>query len=213
MLIRELLEMLNEDLPKQIELNDLAKAFPTKHGKAFAKLWGGDRLTYKGQQLFAGGELGQAYKGALKAVTKEMKSFEHTVVYKRDEQTVEINDAESQEVYMGWSEEEDALYIGLDVWLNDDSADGGPIGAAFDEMYKEDTGKDFDPDISGGPEQKAWTDFSSKNMFVGALFELSSKDGKTFTADLISSDCGGFYKSIYKSQFFKRLKLNDLRLD
>lgn len=218
MLIQELLVILAEEEAKPIELKDIYAAQKGKTEKAIDKLWGTDKLMYKGQLFFKGTDhdFGPVYEGAFKAAEKVFKKFNTELVFRHEskEVEVELGDRDSQEVYLGWSPTEDKLYMGFDAWLQDETNNG--INNAFDDMYHEATGDKYDPDSKDTKYHKAWKEFSDSNLFLGILVELTTTDGKKFTADIVESVGKGFYSGIYNSKNnseFKRLKLIDLRLD
>lgn len=195
------------------EIKDLVQNFPSTHGKALQKMWGkSGALLFKGQPLFKDDDLGPAYEGAMKAAEQyDGTDVEVQVYYEGDSDSVDIQVDGMQECYLGYDKKHDKLYIGYDVWLNDES-----IESAFDYIFKSATGERFDADNDDHNEEyRVWKSSKDYPGFMGFLFELSSKDGKRFNADLIHSEVGGFYKGIYnsKSGEFKRLGLTDLRLD
>jgi hypothetical protein len=193
------------------EIKDLVTNFPSKHGKALQKMWGkSGALLYKGQPLFKDGSLGAAYEGAMEAAEKmQGRTVATSLYFDGSSNDVELEVDEMQEVYLGYDKKQDKLYIGYDVWLNDES-----VEREFDKSFEDITGDRFDAD--NDEHSKIFRDWrNSKDYpgFSGFLFELSSKDGKTFKADLIQDSSGGFYKGIYGGHEFKRLGLVDLRLD
>lgn len=208
-ILNEFKQMLEADGP--IEIGDIVHNFPRTHKAALQKLWGGRRLVYKGKTLFDGDGLGTAYRGAMKAAEKvKTRGIVTPLRYESQEEEIEVEIGDMQEVYLGYSEAEDKLYIGYDVWLEDES-----LEKAFDKLYLAETGEEFDPDSDDPKFEKAWREFKKEdgNTFWGMLFELESSDGATFTADCIQEEAGGFYKGIFKNPQFKGLKLVDLRLD
>lgn len=190
-----------------VEIADLVANFPSTYKAALGKLWGGDRLTYKGQQLFKDGDLGPAYEGAIDAAEKELKS-KYSIIFNFDDMTTEqeVVFSDQQEVYLGFDKRANQLYIGFDAWIADDD-----LNEVFDKMYAEQYGEDVD-DVEEYQEMRAGFIEQAKSGFRGLLFELQG-DGRRFTADLIQDAPGGFYKGIYKSAEFKRAGLVDLRLD
>jgi hypothetical protein len=208
-ILTEMKSILESDAP--VEIHDLVKNFPTTHKKALQKLWGGKRLVYKGKTLFDHDDFGPAYRGAIKAAEKVSKRGLHLSFSFRDaviEKDVDIS--EMQEVYLGYDESEDKLYIGFDAWLDDQA-----IEEAFDDLYRKSEGEEFDVDSNEPKFVDAWREFRNKEgkSLRGLLFGLDSTDGEHFTADLVYDKVGGFYRGIYRSPFFKSMKLIDLRLD
>lgn len=201
--------ILESDAP--VEIHDLVKNFPTTHKKALQKLWGGKRLVYKGKTLFDHDDHGPAYRGAIKAAEKAKKRGLSLSFRFRDAETEkEVDISEMQEVYLGYDESQDKLYIGFDAWLDDQA-----IEEVFDDLYRESEGEEFDVDSNEPKFVDAWREFKKlegKGLW-GLLFELDSTDGEHFTADLVHDEADGFYRGIYRSQVFKSMKLIDLRLD
>lgn len=228
-----LLEKKSEGPP--VEIGELIKAFPSKHEKAIHKLWGGKRLVYKGQPLFLVDDnghvtdLGPAYEGADKAVEDFLKNpdVEVEVYFKGNSETVHLDsegDLEGQEVYLGYDPKTDRLWIGYDMFLRDDGADEGPVWNAFADLYYDHFGVRWidDPDMKDSEQKrldkqqgKAWKDFieESHSLFQGALFELSSKNGRQFKIEKEWFFPNGFYRGIHGTDWFKSKKLVDLRLD
>lgn len=191
-----LLELLEE--AGSYEIKDLVKNFPSKHGKALQKMWGkSGKLLYKGQPLFDGASLGAAYEGAMEAAEKiNGEAIRISVYFEGESDEVDIEIDEMQECYLGYDKKQDKLFIGYDVWMNDES-----IEQAFDEVYKQATGERFDADKKDHEESyRAWKTGGDYPGFTGLLFELSSKDGRTFEADLVQDSPGGFYKGVYNSR-------------
>lgn len=214
-LIQELLKLTEKVVDKDtpIELKDLVANFPSMHGKAISKLWGGKRLTYKGQPFFNGRETATVYDGAIKAAEKAMKNLEVvlTVFHSNGKSIVDQEYTftgvdESQECYLGYDPKADKLYIGFDCWMSDEQ---------YEKPFNDESSK---PDLeAAGP----WKKFSELNSrMYGVLFELTSTDGKTFKADCVETGrkvknnktIGGFYPGVYEN-IGQHVKLVDLRLD
>jgi hypothetical protein len=194
-----------------VEIGDLVKNFPNTHTKALKQLWGGKRLVYKGKTLFDHDDFGPAYRGAIKAAEKVKRSglsLNFSFRSAETESDVEITDM--QEVYLGYDEKQDKLYIGFDAWLDDDV-----IETVFDKLYREAEDEEFDTDSNDPKYENAWREFkrTSGATFWGILFELTSTDGENFKAEVVHNEPNGFYKGIYRSRVFKTMKLIDLRLD
>jgi len=231
--IRSLLFLTEADLPKDgpVSVEDLVKFFPSKHKQAIEKLWGLDRLTYKGKQFFdEGSGFGPVYTGAMEAGKQAAKNetiefqFDPSQTTNHDHRAL-IQDAEDsgkdipsfevdiklddmQEVYLGYQPSSGNLYIGFDAWADtvDDKIDEYLDGLDVDDDNIRDA---IDSSI-----QLALKDFG----FFGVLVELKSTDGVRFTANEVIVEPRGFYRGIHNSSAhgssaFKHLKLIDLRLD
>jgi hypothetical protein len=201
--------ILKSDAP--IEIHDLVKNFPNTHKKALEKLWGGKHLVFKGKTLFDHDDFGPAYRSAIKAAEKTQKrDLELKFRFRGADASTDVEISEMQEVYLGYDEAQDKLFIGFDAWLDDEA-----IEKVFDDLYQEAEGEKFDVDSNEPKFVDAWREFMNKegSGFWGLLFELESSDGANFTADLVHDKAGGFYRGIYRTPSFKQLKLIDLRLD
>lgn len=198
---------------KPIELSALVKL--KDHKKIINKLWGTKYLAYKGQTFFTsesivgggGSTFGPAYNGAIKAAEKEFKQIELDPIEvqnpkgKRNEIDNIKFENNFQEVYLGYDPKSDKLYIGYDAWAD--------LDAAFTKWSNK--FDDEDPEVEKVLD-KVWKEIKDQD-FQGVLFELETKNGKTFSADVDDIEERGFYKGIYKSPMFKHKNLIDLRLD
>ena len=208
-ILTEMKTILENETP--VEIHDLVKNFPNTHKKALEKLWGGKRLVFKGKTLFDHGDFGPAYRGAIKAAEKMQKrGLELNFHFRGADASTDVEISEMQEVYLGYDEAQDKLFIGFDAWLDDEA-----IEKVFDDLYQEAEGEEFDVDSNEPKFVDAWREFKNKegSGFWGLLFELESSDGANFTADPVHDEAGGFYRGIYRTPSFKQLKLIDLRLD
>lgn len=212
-------EFLAEATTAPIELKDLIENYPTNYMKMIHTLWGGKRLTYKGQRFFDDGDLGPVYDGALAAVENtDSDTLEHHFQLTDDkgvihETTASVSIHDKQEVYLGYNKNNNRLYIGFDVWLDN-------LDEVFDELadecgYEVEDLDEPNQNSYTSARQKAWKRFNDGNQgFLGMLFELTTNDGIHFEAELIMDMPGGFYsKNMYRSPMFKSLHLIDLRLD
>lgn len=201
MLLRELLEEKNTlDKNKTYEIRDVVEFFPKGKEKLLRKFWGFDGgLTYKGQLLFTKGDLGPAYEGADKAAEKYINDPDkfYVMVYNK----LEIPAHDAQECYLGYDPKDNSLWIGYDVWLDEET-----FNQEFDKAYPRE-------DVEGKVFKEAWEEF--KNAFTGVLLPLKSTDGKKFkvVASKTIERPGGFYSGIYNRNDTKKLGLIDLRLD
>lgn len=206
-----LLEAAIDDIKKAakpVELSAIVKLKDYKN--IIKKLWGSEFIAYKGQPFFKdknSANYGPAYEGLLKAAEKEFKHIEMDPIYVEDPKgkESEINNIKfqdgPQEVYLGYDPKSDKLYVGYDA-----NAD---IDAAFSKWS--DKFDDEDPAVEKSLD-KTWREIQNQD-FQGVLFELDTKNGKNFSADVTDIEKRGFYKGIYKSPMFKHKKLIDLRLD
>lgn len=203
-MLKELLRLLEEqntlDKNKTYEIKDVVEFFPKGKDKLLRKFWGTEGgLTYKGQPLFTKNDLGPAYDGIIKAGEEYINDPDEFYVVVYDD--LEVTASDSQECYLGYDPKSDTLWVGFDIWLDEES-----FNQEFDKKYpREDTeGKVF---------KEAWKEF--QQSFIGVLLPLKSKDGKNF--EVIKSRTiempGGFYKGIYNRNETKKLGLIDLRLD
>lgn len=217
-ILKELLALCEAEENKTFELSELFKNLSVDDAeKAVNKLWGSHKLTYKGSPFFTDSELGPAYVGAEEAAIEELKNdLEVTVTYESQSEDIRLDDLGSddvQEVYLGWKKETNQLYIGFDFWLKDDGADDGPVWKAFEKMYKDEYDKDLDIDDDSSKWHAEWREYMDNNAFRGLLFELASRDGAEFSAELVFDRSKGFYRGIHGAPEFKRLNLIDIRLD
>jgi len=204
-----MIELLSEAAQeaRSFDIQEIVKTFKNKADieKHLRKLWGSKHLTFRGQPFFANDQDGAVIKGAKKAVDRELKgTIDIDLEYKSEQDVFDITVDEVKLVYMGYSQSNDMLYLGYDVWMN-----GEEIENAFDKLYEKETGEEFnidDPEME--KEFMAWR--KKYDAFFGALVEVRSDDGKRFEADLLHADAGGFYKGIAKGYQYKSMKLIDL---
>lgn len=207
----KVLEILNEAAPegRSFDIQELVKTFKTKAQieKHVHKLWGTDKLTFKGQAFFAGSDFGPVMKNAMAKADKGLgRALEVDLEYKSVGNTVDIAIDEKQLAYVGYSQTNDMLYFGYDVWLNSEE-----LEKEFDNLYEDETGEEFDPDNM--ETEKEWKNFIKQNpTMYSVLIELSSNDGKKWDADLLDSAGNGFYNGIRKTRQFKAMNLIDLML-
>ena len=208
-----------EDLKKggPLELKDVIEHFPGKYAKVMKVLWGTHRLVYKGQPFFTGKEstmehtsadIGPAYRGVMKAAEKELKKMTVPidVLVPGTDETEELDfkfTDDCQECYLGYDPKTDKLWVGYDCWVDYEGT-----WNKWSEQFDDD-----DKKIEKGLD-KSWKELNSHGM-MGALFELTSTDGKQYKAEEYDGnfEFRGFYNGIYRTSDFKRLKLVDLRLD
>jgi hypothetical protein len=207
MKVLEILSEAEQPTARSFDVQELVKTFKNKAEieKHLRKLWGTDKLTFKGQPFFKGNDDGPVMKKARAAADRELKGdVEVTFEYKNemDEFTVTVDEAKL--VYMGYAERTGMLYLGYDIWLNNEE-----VEEVFDKLYKAHTGQEYDYD---DPKlEKEWRDFQKKNSnFFGGFIEVSSADGKKFDADTLVLEPNGFYKGVKKERQFKSLDLVDL---
>jgi hypothetical protein len=214
--LKELLQLREAEVP--MELADVIKFFPKKHGEALQKLWGGKRLVWHGMRFFDDGGLGEAYEKAeeaAKAYIADGYNAEASLeVELPDGEMADVQwdalfeDDEVQEVYLGYDPKRDVLFIGFDAWTSDDE-----FNAAFDRTWEEETGEEHDMDNDEHQEayNRIWKDYQDQNMgFWGLCFEISA-DMKAEEA--LPPMPGGFYRGSFKLLKSQNNNLVDLRLD
>lgn len=233
LILRELLRLsdplrLNEaEVP--IELADLIKAFPNKHGKALQKLWGGKRLVWHGKRFFDDDNVGDAYDQAEEAAKEALRSGDpisiNVQVDAHDmpglqegaqgssefDYTVELDpNQDIQEVYLGYDPKRDKLYIGFDAWAHDETT----RDEEFDDAFKEATGEEFDID---NPDHYTVYNKMHNNMkdtgFYGLLFEITDVGGEFNAEEAMPPMEGGFYRGTYPQFKRRNPHIVDLRLD
>lgn len=228
-ILKELLELYEAEVP--VELQKLVASYPTHHGKAIEKLWGGSRLVWHGERFFDHDDLGPAYKKAEEAALQKIDDgittstsvpidATHYVadIGKEDEETghadveweVEFERRDVQECYLGYDPKKDKLYIGFDAGVGEEG-----FNDAFDDAFEEATGESFDMDNSDHYDiyEASRSEFNANKLgFWGLLFEITNHDGH-YEAEEIAAFPDGFYKGVYPG--FKRAHKDvvDLRLD
>lgn len=194
-----------------IEVSDVLKYFPKNYQKVLRVLWGKPRLSFKGKPFFD--EVYNDIDDALEQAKKDGYEVEMSIPVEgtdeldMDELNYQAEVADTQEVYLGYSPSEDCLYVGVDVWLQEES-----FNEAWDREFENATGEEFDMDNEEHAKvfNSAWKEYRD-NGFVGALFKLEG-DGPFDAQEEITMP-GGFYRGVRPSPTFKALKLVDLRLD
>lgn len=208
-----------------VELKAIVDAFPKHHGKAFQKLWGGNRLMWHGMPFFANNELGDAYVKAEEAAEAFIADGYNTdaridisgEVDGNDEHgdvswDVEFEAENKQECYLGYDPTRDALYIGFDAWSNEDE-----FHTAFDEAFQETWGVPYDSDNEEHAAifSEAWAEYKEMKLgFWGLIFEITVDGNNEMTAEeALPPMTGGFYSGTFK--LFKQNHPNviNLRLD
>ena len=226
MKVSQLLSEADVSLP--LELHDVVKFFPNTYKRVMSAKWGMDHpgtLMYHGHPFFASEEGETAYdhiEAAVKNIlddeefgvevnlTMDLRHLDSDDDLQKDSHdfTFEAKVSDSQEVYLGYSPHDDALFVGYDVWIDEES-----FNEAWDREFREATGEEYDSD---NPDHEAvfngvW-DHMKNDMFFGMLFEVKEQGGH-WVAEEVSTRQGGFYKGIYRGdQHFKSLDLIDLRL-
>lgn len=212
----KLLEAADQAPPGPIELKDLIEYFPGNYAKAIQKMWGKDRLEYNGMKFFAKGALGEAYakaNGAVKAVMKEgdftvpvLLAMPNGEALGMIEFEYDAHIDDSQEVYLGYSPENDQLYLGVDAWLSEND-----FNEEWDKQFKKNTRVAYDEEDEEHSAlfHDAWKKYTNMHGY-GVLFELS-KDLER--AEPVIESQGGFYSGVRKTPQFKQLGLTDIRLD
>jgi len=227
-LLQELLS-LHEAPEVPIELKDLIKAFPNHHSKAISKLWGGKRLVWHGDRFFDGHDLGPAYLKSIAAAHYEMKNGDpievnlpFQVKASEDDEDgghditevdftfhAEIEPRDTQECYLGYDPKKDKLYIGFDVWLDENG-----LNEQFDKAFEDETGEqhDLDNEDHQATYQEVWDAFKKHTMY-GMVFEISH-DGDEYTAEeAVAPMQGGFYRGTRKIFQHQHPNVIDIRLD
>lgn len=224
--LQELTNLFEAEVPgvNHVDIEDLIKHFPNNHKKAIEKLWGGDRLTWNGISFHSDGGI---YDGKLdKAADSWGKNGGELHVEVSDipfttedgeTKSIEVNfeqpinpSKDGQEVYMGIDPQTGDLYVGYDIWSNEED-----FSAEWDKAFENETGEVFDYDNPA--HAKAYT-AAHKEITSGGnwmLFKLE-KDGDDFSFEL--EDEGGdgtFYSSKGRGGHTqaKNMGLIDLRLD
>ena len=219
-LIKELFEAANT---QPVELKDLAAAYPKNLAKAVHAIWS-TRLHFQGkswEEFYKHiDEMGEDFiKESDGWFTKDFE-----IVYDGDddylEESFDVNlEIDScQEVYFGFSSKTpDTVYIGYDVWWNEEEV-WQPFYKAFKKMMKvsyneDDTQHEIIAD-------HFWKEQVLPGQMFGVLLKVKCSNGEQTKISVainssanIGKKAGGFYKTIYKSPEFKELGLTDLRLD
>lgn len=209
-----------------VELKAIVDAFPKHHGKAFQKLWGGQRLVWHGMPFFGDGEMGDAYvkaEDAAKAFiadgydTEASLDIEGDVDGEGEQQDtvsweVQFDPSNMQECYLGYDPTRDALYIGFDAW-----SDEQEFHDSFDEVFSRIFGEPYDGenDTHSMIFNEAWSQYKEEKLgFWGLIFEVTIDGNNEMTAEeALPPMAGGFYGATYA--LFKRqhAAVIDLRLD
>ena len=208
-------ELLESSQDRVLELKDVIKFFPNTYAKAIAVKWGDHALMYHGKPFFGKEGIRDVYDEIndvaeyVKETTKVQMIFQAEANdLGFDEFDGEIDVAEAQEVYLGYDKDHDALYVGFDMWLDEES-----FNREWDEQFETQTGKSFDMDDPEHQEifDSIWQQYKDQGM-AGGLFRLIPSRG-SFEAEEEYVMQGGFYRGIYSQSFFKNMDLIDLRLD
>lgn len=207
-----------------IELKEIAKFYPKKAREAILALGRKGRVLYKGEPLFSPtGGISVLYENAIDAGTEYLKNVELERSVPMD---IEVDDEvwdsyeyesrvdDSQEVYLGYRAADDCLYIGYDVWLEENDFNDN-----WDKQFKKYLGEEFDHENEQHAKifDKAWKYFINHGFSV--LFKLTYAQNAQFKAheelrsDHISDKAGMFYEGIYRTSAFKSMGLVDIRLD
>lgn len=216
-------ELLNEATTRPLELRDIVKFFPNTYRKVLRAKLSTDQVTYHGLQLQhedgeGDMEFGPAYDKALAAaeyaieqnggvtVDVEMSVMNDDGDTSHHHYSFETPIDEKSEVYVGYSPENDALYLGFDCWISENE-----FNESWEREFEEATGEQFDSD---NPQheaafQKVWNHFKDRMMY-GMLFEVTAHNGH-WEANEMYCIPGTFYQGIYKFPGFQRLELIDLR--
>jgi hypothetical protein len=227
-------QLLSEaDISRPLELRDVVKFFPNTYKKVMSMKWGMDHpgtLQYHGHPFFTKDDEGKsAYDHAEEAVdgvldedfrievnlTMDLDEFEPSddndgMQYDTHDFSFDCEVSDKQEVYLGYSPQEDALYIGYDTWIREEE-----FNEAWDREFQNATGEMFDPDNASHDAvfQKVWKKFRD-DMFFGMLFRVVERNGRWMAEEHFAPQPGGFYKGIYRGlSSFHSLDLIDLRLD
>lgn len=209
-----------------VDIADLIKHFPNNHKKAIEKLWGGERLTWNGIPFHGEGS-DSIYGDKLDAAMKEWSSQGgemHVELSGIDYHPAEGGDPEfievsydqpanpvkdGQEVYMGYDPKSGDLYVGYDMW-----ADEEIFNEEWDTAFKTATGENFEYDEPS--HQKAFNEAHKEFANGGSwmLFKIDFNDGE-LNVDTEDEGDGTFYGSGGRSgrSVSKQMGLIDLRLD
>lgn len=209
-LLQELLQ-LNEAPVVAMELRDVIKNFPNKHGKALAHLMGNGRLMWHGDKNFI--------ETAEEAVKEYSKSEEygtecHLEFYDEDgdRHTIsweeKLDEADMQQVYVAYDPKQDKLYVGYDAWTETHAFE-----EAFNEYYEQKFGEEADVQAEELYEAARESYKQDGLGFWGLMFEVDAHGNAMEARHPVT---GGFYKSMYHN--FKNTSLTgkrviDLRLD
>lgn len=209
-----------------VELADLVKHFPNNHKRAIEKLWGGERLTWNGIPFHGDGSE-SIYGGELdKAINKwssdggelhvSLSDIDYHPEEGGDPQFIEVSYdqpinpiKDGQEVYMGFDPQSGDLYVGFDVWTDEEI-----FNEEWDKAFKNETGEEFDYDEPAHAKafSAAHKEMTSGGMWM--LFKLEHS-GDGVVADVVEDGDGTFYSSNSRSgrAQVKSMGLIDLRLD
>ncbi len=212
----KLLEAVESAPAGPIELKDLIKYFPGTYAKAIAKMWGKDRLVYKGMKFFDKGGLGEAYDKANDAIEAWIKDEDNKVevalpvnVGIMDEFIYEASIDDVQEVYVGYRPDGDELYVGVDAWLDEND-----FNENWDREFKKASGETYDEENEEHSDafHTAWKEYTSMGGY-GILFHISFSPSGQAEATVELESQGGFYRGVRAMSPFKSLGLVDIRLD
>lgn len=202
-----------------IELKDLIEYFPGNYAKAIQKMWGKDRLVYKGMKFFDKGGLGEVYDKALEAIDEWYRDEDNKVnVYLpipdgdnlgMTEFEYEASVESLQEVYVGYRPEGDRLYIGVDAWLDEND-----FNDEWDRKFKSETGKEYNEEYEDHSAlfHDAWKKYTNMRGY-GILFHVTFSSGGAAEVEVELESQGGFYGGVRKMSPFKSLGLVDVRLN
>lgn len=211
---------------KPAELKDIVQLYPTKARQAILAMSKKGRVLYNGKPLFdVGGDFSNLFHVADEYASRYVKEleFEKSIpldIELEDDKYWESYDFEirvddAQEVYLGYRPSDNCLYIGYDVWLDEND-----FNENWDKQFKKNLGEEFDNDNEQHEKifNKAWEYYKKHSANDGVLFKLVPS-GQGFKAyeELKSSDLGDkggmFYEGIHRTPQFKTLGLVDIRLD
>lgn len=200
-----------------VEVKDVVDDRSPEIAKKYLRaLWGKPRLVFNGKPFFGLGS-GDTVYDDIDSVLDEVKNQGFVVDMSLDvpdtdeldgfELTWKATVDEMQEVYLGYSPREDALYVGVDAWLSEND-----FNEAWDREFANETGEEFDHENEAHAAMfdAAWKEYRDMG-FVGILFKLEGEPIENAEEEI--SVPGGFYKGIYRGNTLKHLGLIDLRLD
>ncbi len=238
MKVFQLLSEANDAHP--LELRDVVRFYPNTYKRVFNAKWGNGRdtggLVFHGHALFSENDGEKtAYDQIEQAVDRfisnedyrvevnitidlddfEPSSTNDTTHFDAHDYSFDTEISDKQEVYLGYSPHDDALYIGYDAWIHEEE-----FNESWDKEFAHATGEMFDMDNPAHDAvfQKVWQKFRNE-MFFGLLFRVTERNGYWEAEEVFAARPGGFYRGIYRGIYrdrngtFSALDLIDLRLD
>lgn len=206
-----------------IELANVVKSFPNKHGEALQRLWGKSRLVWHGKKFFdEHGDLGPAYQDAITAAKHHIEhsagAIENSIEFDGEIDGQEVSgtidweskiDSDMQECYLGFDPKNDTLIVGFDGWINEED-----FNEAFDKQFKKETGIEYDMDNKEHEAifNKVWKEYQEKKLgFYGVAYEVTFDGTEEDAEEALPPMAGGFYRGTRNLLKQQRKSLVDLR--